>query len=128
MYLLDTNACLDFLLARNDDLRDRVREERGRIIVSSISAAELNVGSKTSERPGEDTRFLELFLASVQLAPFDERAASVYGQIARVHGVVRHSFDRLIAAHAVALGVPLVTADERGFAGIPGLSVQNWRA
>ena len=34
--------------------------------------------------------------------------------------------DRLIAAHAVALGRTLVTNNERHFRGIQGLIVENW--
>ncbi len=127
MYLLDTNACLDFLLARSQVLADRVDREYGRLIVSSITAAELHVGNKTSTDPVRDARSVDDFLSGVQQVPFDTNAALAYGRVARLHGMVRHSFDRLIAAHAIALGVILVTGNERDFAGIPGLQIENWR-
>jgi tRNA(fMet)-specific endonuclease VapC len=34
--------------------------------------------------------------------------------------------DLLIAAHAVSLGVPLVTHNRREFARVPGLETQDW--
>jgi tRNA(fMet)-specific endonuclease VapC len=40
----------------------------------------------------------------------------------------RSSFDRLIAAHALALGFVLVTNNEKHFIDVPGLRVENWTA
>ena len=34
--------------------------------------------------------------------------------------------DRLIAAHALALDLTLVTNNERDFADVPGLRIENW--
>ena len=34
--------------------------------------------------------------------------------------------DKLIASHAIALGVPLVTNNEADFVNYPGLVVENW--
>ena len=38
----------------------------------------------------------------------------------------RGSYDRLIAAHALSHGLIIVTDNERHFADIPGLNVENW--
>ena len=38
----------------------------------------------------------------------------------------RGSFDRLIGAHALSLGLTLITANQRHFADMPGLKVENW--
>jgi predicted nucleic acid-binding protein len=40
----------------------------------------------------------------------------------------RDALHKLIAAHAVALDVTLVTNNETDFAGYPGLRVENWVA
>jgi tRNA(fMet)-specific endonuclease VapC len=40
----------------------------------------------------------------------------------------RTNFDRLIAAHALSLGLVLVTSNSRHFADVPGLKVENWAA
>jgi hypothetical protein len=37
-------------------------------------------------------------------------------------------YDKLVAAHAVALRVTLVTNNEADFAGYPGLKVESWVA
>jgi tRNA(fMet)-specific endonuclease VapC len=125
-YLLDTNACLDYLLRRNAELVARTGEMFGRLTVSAITAAELRVGSRTSKDPEADDRIVDVFLTQVSVVPFDEAAAIAYGAIVRRGGMQRGSFDRLIAAHAVALGLTLVTNNERHFRGIQGLIVENW--
>ncbi|VVT13010.1 Ribonuclease VapC [Sphingomonas sp. EC-HK361] len=125
-YLLDTNACLDFLLGRSASLAGRIERQFGRLAVSIISAAELRVGNKTSEDPERDARRVEQFLASVIVPSFDEAAASAYGRLAKQAGVRRGSFDRLIAAHALAIDATLVTNNERDFADISGLKIENW--
>lgn len=127
MYLLDTNACLDFLLARGRPVAERVRREFGQLGVSTVTVAELRVGSQESKDPVGDPRLLDRILALVAVHPFDAAAATAYGGVARRIGVRRHGFDRLIGAHAVALGMVLVTGNEPDFAEVPGLVIENWR-
>ena len=127
MYLLDTNICIDFVDGRSAVAQQRVREHHARgLDVSAITAAELLVGPTTSDDPVGDRRKVQTFLSLVTVHDFDGRAAEVYGDIVRSFGVKRSSFDRLIAAHAIALGKTLVTNNERHFAGVPGLIVENW--
>jgi tRNA(fMet)-specific endonuclease VapC len=126
LVLLDTNTCLDFLLARSDRVRDAFRANSARLSVSAITVAQLRVGSRNSDSPFEDDRLLDLFLTTVASEPFDDLAARAYGEIARKTGVTRASFDLLIAAHAIALGRPLITNNERDFRKVIGLQMENW--
>lgn len=126
MYLLDTNACIDFLDARNARVAQRIELEFGRLTVSTITVAELRVGSKTSTDPDGDAKKVDAFVAGVDLAAFDEAAATTYGNIVRGIGVKRKSFDRLIGIQALTLGLTLVTSNEKDFADLPGLTVENW--
>ena len=127
MFLLDTNICIDFVDGRNVVAQQRVREHHARgLEISAITAAELLVGPKSSDDPVGDRQKVQTFLSLVMVHDFDGRAAEVYGDIVRIFGVKRSSFDRLIAAHAIALGKTLVTNNERHFAGVPGLVVENW--
>jgi tRNA(fMet)-specific endonuclease VapC len=57
---------------------------------------------------------------------FGRAAAESYARLAGTMPCRRHSFDRLIAAHALALDMTLVTNNTRHFADIPGLRVENW--
>lgn len=126
MYLLDTNACLDFLLSRQPAIVPRIRRAYRQLAVSAVSAAELRVGNRSSQNPDHDARQVDLFLAGVRLAAFDDAAAMRYGELMKVLTVRRTNFDRLIAAHALALGAVLVTNNEQDFQDVPGLQIENW--
>lgn len=128
MYLLDTNACLDFLLARRPAIAPRMERAFGRLAVSAITAGELYVGNRRSVQPDEDARRVNLFLRRVEVKPFDDAAARRYANVVQSLGIERTSFDRLIAAHALSLDLILVTNNERHFGGVPGLRVENWAA
>lgn len=127
MFLLDTNICIDFVDGRSAIAKRRVREHYAKgLHVSVITAAELLVGPKSSDDPDGDKANVQTFLSTISVHDFDQQAAAVYADIARSGGMKRAGFDRLIAAHAIALGLTLVTNNERHFAGIPGLKVANW--
>jgi len=127
MYLLDTNICIDFVDGRNDIARRRVETGfRSGLSISSITAGELLVGARGTSDPVEDARKIERFIEVVTCHDFDEAAARSYARIAKQIGVRRKSFDRLIAAHALALGLVLVTNNVRYFADVAGLKIENW--
>lgn len=127
MFLLDTNTCIDFILGRSDALRARMRREYARgLAISAVTLGELRVGPKHPGAEAEDERRLDQFVATLTVHDFDRSAADEYGAVARSVGVRRNSFDRLIGAHARALGLTLVTNNEPDFADIPGLRIENW--
>lgn len=120
LYLLDTNICIYATEAIFEPLKTRLASQRqGSLAISSISLAELSVGlaGKVDDHEG-----LRAFLVAAPPVPFDEEAARVYGRLP----FRRRSFDRLIAAHALALGVTLVTNNPGDFADIPDLRTENW--
>ncbi len=127
MFLLDTNSCIDFALARSDLLRERIRLSYPQgLSISMITLAELHVGARHEGADPEDEKRLDALVRVLNVRDFDEQAAEAYGRIARQIGVKRKSFDRLIAAHAVALDLTLVTRNVKDFAKVPGLKVENW--
>jgi tRNA(fMet)-specific endonuclease VapC len=126
-YLLDTNICIDFIDGRSATAQQRVRENfASGLNVSAITAAELLVGPKTSEDPVGDRHRIEQFLSVITVRDFDRRASETYAAMVRAIGVKRGSFDRLIGAHAISLGMTLVTNNEKHFAEVPRLMVENW--
>lgn len=120
-YLLDANICI-LLLGRPDArLVERVRKcEEGDLAASSIAFAEVAWGSWNGKLP--PLWMLDGFSREVRILPFDEAAARQYAMLPFRRG----SFDRLIAAHALATGLTLVTNNEADFADIPGLTIENW--
>jgi tRNA(fMet)-specific endonuclease VapC len=129
VFLLDTNICIDFIDGRSANAERRVRENfiKG-LNVSIVTVGELLIGSKASDDPEGDRIKVERFLSIITVHDFDRKAADVYAEIARTISVKRSSFDRLIAAHALSLGLILVTNNQKHFADVPGLKVENWTA
>lgn len=118
-FLLDTNICIYLLQARDGRLRKRIEtHDEGELVTSTIVYAEVMIGAN---RRGGSKAALALFDRIPPLA-FDLGAGSAYAQLPFYRG----NFDRLIAAHAVSLGLVLVTNNERDFADIEGLRVENW--
>jgi virulence-associated protein VagC len=69
---------------------------------------------------------LGALIGSIPVLPFDAPAAEAYGQIIAQHGWIRaRDYDRMIAAHAIALGAVLVMRNVADFRDIPGLQWEN---
>ena len=128
-YMLDTNICIYVINARPPTVLARFRLERlGSIGISSVTAAELayGVGKSGSARNREA---LEMFLAPLEVLPFDASAIWHYGEVRA--GLERRgqpigALDTMIAAHALASNTILVTNNAREFARVPELRLQNW--
>ena len=128
--LLDTNTCIYLIKRRPPEvLRKFEGYAVGDIGVSSITAAELYLGTQKSLRPAQNGRALEQFLFPLAIAEFDQAAADTYGHV-RVAlergGTPIGSLDTLIAAHALSLEATLVTSNVREFARVAGLRIENW--
>lgn len=127
MYMLDTNVCIDFARARSENLRDKMRENfASGLAISAITLSELRVGARESGDDTRDDELLDTLIRLIDVHSYDDAAADAYGRIARQIGIRRRNFDRLIAAHAVSLGLTLITRNARDFADVPGLTVENW--
>jgi tRNA(fMet)-specific endonuclease VapC len=70
-----------------------------------------------------------LLLEDIHVAAFNAKSAAAYGLIRfSTKDKKRDSLGKLIAAHAVALGVVLVTNNESDFFNYLDLKVENWVA
>ena len=100
----------------------------GEVVISSITLAELEYGVVCSgkQQPRNRTAQSSL-LEDLAVAPFDGAAALAYGPVRlATHERKRDALDKLIAAHAIALEVMLVTNNATDFAGYPELRLENW--
>jgi tRNA(fMet)-specific endonuclease VapC len=121
-FLLDSNIVIAASLgvgggALHDKMAACLEDD---LVTSAIVYAEVIYGSARGKPPPLDR--LQVFIEEVPVLPFDMAAATVYSGLR----FKRASFDRLIAAHALALGLTVVTDNEADFADIPGLRVENW--
>jgi tRNA(fMet)-specific endonuclease VapC len=128
--LLDTSICVELIRGRSAELTARLKRRTiGSVGISSITLAELQYGVAKSSDPPRNTIALAHVVAPLVVLPFDDQAAAVYGQMrADLERLGQRigSLDMLIAAHALALGVTLVTNNQREFRRVPGLKVENW--
>lgn len=131
LYLLDTDICIYVINERPAQVLAQflAHEDEG-IGISAVTAAELHYGvSKSGSQ--RNRRALDGFLAPLTLFEFDAAAARAYGEVRaglEKKGVPIGPLDTQIAAHAVALGLVLVTNNVREFRRVPGLRVENWAA
>jgi len=126
-YLIDTNIAIH---ARDgtESVLDRLAESEGGVLLSALSAAELQRGLyKNPAHMALRQARLSILLPSLIVLPFDLTAARAYGRIIALCGWVKgRDFDRMIAAHAIATASVLVTANAADFQDIPGLMMENW--
>ncbi len=120
-YLLDANIIILALIGNSKALRDRLSAcDEGELVTSAIAYGEVAKGSIRGKPPSFN--LLTAFVEEVEVLSFDYAAARAYATLPFKRG----SFDRLIAAHALSLGLTVVTSNEGDFADVPGLKVENW--
>lgn len=130
-YLLDTNILSDLIRQPGGRIRDRIVDcGEKRVCTSIVVAAELRFGA-AKKGSARLTAQLEAVLGAIAVlplaAPADRRYAEIRQALERA-GTPIGANDLLIAAHALALGRTLVTANEGEFRRVPGLRVENWLA
>lgn len=129
-YMLDTNICVYFIKRKPANVFDRLHEKMDDgISISSITLAELECGVALSEQRERNADALAQFLALITVVPFEETAAAEYGTVRaalRRQGTPIGPLDELIAAHAKANDMILVTNNTREFERVEGLQLENW--
>lgn len=121
LFLLDSNICIYVLEGLAPTVRDRIQTWRPEeIVTSAVVYAEVVRGMASDDVLGMAK--VESLFRVIPVLPFDQAAARAYASIPFRRG----AFDRLIAAHALALGLTVVTNNERDYADVPGLKIENW--
>jgi len=121
-FLLDTNICI-YLLRNSGGAAERLRDAGpSTVALSAVTAAELLAPGRP-ERTADRALEREL-LDMFPILPFDRRAAEAYTRLPFRRG----RYDQLIAAHALSLGLILVTNNTADFNNVVGLTVVNWMA
>ena len=129
-YLLDTNILSHLIKQPQSAVAEKVSNlERDVFCTSVIVACELRYGieKKSSLKLTEK---VELLLSQIDVLPLEHPAISLhYGRLRAFlerQGQVIGSNDMLIAAHALALDVILVTDNVDEFERVPYLQIENW--
>jgi tRNA(fMet)-specific endonuclease VapC len=128
-FMLDTNICIYAIKHRPPEVLVALRRhEADGLGLSSITVAELFFGAAKSGSQ-RNLSALRQFLEPLEVADFDRAAAMAYGPLRatlEAAGTPIGPLDTQIAAHALALGVTLVSHNAREFARVPGLRLANW--
>ncbi len=97
--------------------------------VSAITIAELHYGIDPSSAPARNRRATEEFLALVDVQPLTAAGAEHAGEIRAMLAAAGRpigAYDVLIAGHARAAGMTVVTNNVRAFERVPGLLIEDW--
>lgn len=127
--MLDTNIVIYVIRNRPTELLGRFNANAGRLVISSITLAELLHGVDKSAAPDKNLQTVEDFISRLDVLEYDNKAAAHYGSI-RAELEKKGSFlgvnDLHIASHVRSAGLILVTNNFQEFEDVPGIIVENW--
>lgn len=130
-YMLDTNVVSHIMQGRDATLLARLTQVPvAQVVISSITLAELEYGLHRKGQPARLRSALAQVLLRIDVLPWDEAVATCYGELCaslEAQGINLSDFDMMIAAHAVAARVTLVSRD-KAFAQVPAerLKLEIW--
>ncbi len=127
-FLLDTSAASHAITKRSLAFDRRlVRVPMEELGVSAVTEGELRYGlARRPSAPLQAT--IETFLLAVNVFPWDSGAARQYGELRAAlerRGQLLGSLDMMIAAHALSLGLILVSSDA-AFKRVKHLKIEDW--
>ena len=130
-YMVDTNILGYFARNSSAALQKRMLTalKKQEIAISAITRAEIRFGLALLEVDDKRRRTIDLMLNEIPVLPWTLEAADRYGDIAahlQQTGQPIGQMDTQIAAHALALGLPLVTHNTRHFKRVAGLELEDW--
>ena len=132
-FLVDTNILGYFARNSSATLQKRMLAalKKQEIAISAITRAETRFGQALLQPDDKRRRTIDLLLNEFPVFPWTLEAADQCGEIAahlQQTGQPIGNMDTQIAAHALALGLPLVTHNTRHFKRVPGLKIEDWMA
>ena len=130
MYMLDTNILVCAIRHPDDPVCSRICQEYGgNLCISSVTYAELVYGAKHSTDYEKNIQAVHGLLSGIYILPIDTAAAYEAGDVLAYFATIGKPIsdrDALIAAHARALSMPLVTHNTGEFSRVPGLVLEDW--
>jgi len=129
-YMLDTDTCSYIMKRSHPTVLKRLQGVPvGDVCMSVITKAELLYGAEISPRHAQDAAALAAFLPYVEALDFADDSALRFAEIRadlKKRGALIGANDLLIAAHARALDLTLVTNNTAEFERVRGLAIENW--
>ena len=128
-FMLDTNIVIYTIKNRPESVRALFNRHEGQMCISTVTWGELVYGAERSSQAERNLSDIEALGARLEVASFDAQAATHFGQVrAELDRVGKPigPYDMMIAGHARALGLILVTNNMKEFERVPGLRLENW--
>jgi tRNA(fMet)-specific endonuclease VapC len=128
-YPVDTNIVSDLVRNPQGKVAQRIRKVgETQVCTSIIVAAELRYSAAKKGSPRLAAQ-LEAVLGALEVSPLEPPVDAAYGSLpTRLEQADTPigANDLLIAAHALALGYTIITDNEKEFARVEDLQLQNW--
>ena len=128
-YLLDTNSCIAVMRHVPNVVNHFAATTPTDCAISSITSYELQTGVAKCANPVKEQAKVDLLLKTVQLLPFERSAARQAAQVRALlesQGQPIGPYDVLLAGHALAWSLILVTSNTNEFSRVPGLVLEDW--
>lgn len=127
-YMLDTDS-VSYAIRGEGHVGDHILAHRpSELCISAITLGELRFGAhKRSSKKLH--KLIDTFTTTIVPQDFNADAADEFGRLAVAlaeRGTPIGAFDTMIAAHAIAERLVLVTNNTKHFGKVSGLKVENW--
>lgn len=129
-YLLDTNSCIAAMRNHPTIVQRMALVLPDDCVVSTITSFELFTGIAKCAQPAQEQAKVDLLLRTLHQVSFETTAAK---EAARIRAYLESQgntigpYDLLLAGHALALSLIMVSANVNEFSRVPGLTVENWQ-
>ena len=127
-YLLDTNIVSHFIKNSGRVCSKVTSLPMSQLGISAITEGELLFGLAKKPEATQLKMLVHEFLIRIDVLPWDSAIAECYGKLRanmQSKGRILGNLDMLIAAHALALNLVLITHD-RAFSQVEGLKIDDW--
>ena len=126
--MLDTDTCV-YLIKKAPGLTPQTALEDCYISTIVLGELEYGVANSAAARREQNRQALLDFIGAVQILPLTDSVSEAYGQLrVTLKKQPIGPNDTWIAAHALAMQLPLVTNNTREFSRVPDLVIDTWMA
>ena len=130
LYMLDTDTCSYVIRERPIGVLERFRRlSMDQVCISAVTYAELIYGVDRSSSKRINRPIVDDFVQYLDVIKWSKEAAECYGKVRaklETSGTPIGTMDMMIAAHAKSIKAALVTNNQKHFARVKGLRIENW--
>ncbi len=130
LYMLDTDTCSYVIRERPIGVLERFRKlSMDQVCISAVTYAELIYGVERSSSKRINRSIVDDFVQHLDIVQWGKEAAERYGKVRaelETGGTPIGAMDLMIAAHATSIKAALVTNNQKHFAKVKGLRIENW--